>query len=1367
MLERRIALPLVTLAAMACAADLPPPADRTAWEQLDIVPMPRLVRLTDERIPLANAALVLGQSPSEQDHIGADWINDHIARNGGDRLPTLREGSAGIDAAVRVYIGTRKTCKAIDRAAGNDWFRLGPGVPGHCGYIISTHQEGRARTVYLGGSDPVGALYACVTFAGLLRPDAGAVYVRRAEIADWPDFPTVVEDWSLYQPERGDLSTRIRWGEAPPQETLDAYVEAMKQHLNRLLSWKVSAFKAAEIMRWRTLTPDVLAAYRRVTDYAKARGIRSLSYAFKPFVGTLSDFPDAPKRCATLHNGTRWRDQLRCWSMDDRRRQAAARLGQMLRDSGISDAGFHDTDTGGFLSPAQWEERCDTCRQRWGDDYAAATIRKHRIFYEEIKKAAPDCRLHFTLYPYNITVLTQEGAEQYHIDRYGPSPSIPDVARRVRVRFTDFWKQMADSLPGDVSFCIRENVTPNVRSFHDLVHPHGTFIWYKSGSEQWQTFFDESPCWIPTFLSGNDDLVFPVTLQTFMPVKFLAVREYAWNAKAPGAAGWCRSGEVRERWRHAEPRGEIYTTVLPHVVRALFGQRAAPEITAALSTNVAYNQIFDERYRTTPVLTTHEKMKWQADEATRAAAALDTAFARFLAAEDRLGMDDYAQRRFVYMRELYHCCRWMARARAQNLLAREEAKAGRLEQARLAIEEGRRTIATAREHMEQLVAERPPDPIYNAPPTGNNYKRRWRLYTPVWGVDLSTPEQTLSQTERELPALAAAGELASSAMEQLLGRSLVHVAPTPVAPMIDGRLDEPEWQRAVPVEAFLVYPEQKTLARANTQARFLSDDQTLFAGLTCWMPAGAPVRAEQRERDASLAEDELVELFLSPPHLKGGYIQIMINGAGSIADKQALFSKNPDGAVVRTLKPEWDADGMALQTRQRDGLWQVEIAIPLACLGARDFRGSWGVNVCRDFKGPGQVRELSSVMRPGAKDFHDTRCFLQLLRDRRPAPAPNAELIVTQLETAVRTTDDRVATFADVGLAVNSSRGLHNVRLLAETYDETGRLHLRQTLKQLEHLMFQWESRDIFQAGFERQVTNAGIRIVLESDDGHAERWLRLGDWPGTPTVAPLFTGPDVNVPEADFGRTPALADLCVVPPETPAVAGRTSRILQPRQGTIEFWLRPDWQPPHRADERAPWQSTFTLVHCGILRREHPRLANCSALVLWYDLRRKALHFQIRTSDYAGWDAGGHLPQDTTLGNAEWHHVACVWDADAAQDDWLRLYVDGVRCGNSTRMSKPERLGGVKAVDLGEVAFPLHLLALNTGRNRTPGSIDELRVSGTPRYTTRFRPTREPCRLDRDTTALFHFDGTLEGEGTAPDGSMYALTAKLGPLEYH
>ena len=1366
-----LALFLAALAPAAAGAE-PPLADRAAWEQVDIVPMPKRIRLTGRRLPMANAVIVLGTTPSEQDRIGAKWINDHVVAKGGKPLAVVSGDKLPANASLRLFVGTRDTCKAIDAAARAGLVRLGPTVPGKHGYVVQHRRKGATTDLVLGGADPVGALYACVTLAGLLDTKDGMLVVREAEIIDWPDFHTVSEGWGLYRPELENLGSRCRWaGDKCSPALKAAYLHAIKQHLDRLLAWKISCFKAGQLYYWRNLSPAFMATYREVTDYAKARGIRSLLYALQPFVGLKSDLPDAPKRCLTGTGRSQYQRFVRCWSMDADRRRTAARIGEFARATGLTDIGFHDTDTGGFLNPARWNDRCEVCRKRWGDDFAAATIHKHRIYYDEITKRAPGCRLHFTLYPYNISVLTQAGAERYHVARYGPSPSVPAAARRVREKFTDFWRQMTKGLPADVSFCIRETVSENARRFHALTAPHGTFIWYKVGSEQWQAFFDESPRWAPTFYSGRDDVMFTVSLESFVPLKALAVREYTWNVGAPGATGWAML-PLAERERHAEAKGDIYQVVLPHLVRNLFGRRAAPELTQALSLNMAMNHIFDHlpsRKRRAPVLTTHEKWQWQADQAAKGCELLDALFTRFAtaargaASPDRLGMTPYAARRFVYIREVFHCCKWMAAAKAANAHARELAKASKLDLARAAIARGRQAIAHARADMTRLVAERPPDPIYNAPLDYKKRPPRWKVYTPGNQVDYAVPEKLLDQTEKELPALAAAGDLPESARRLLAKRTGIHLAPAPHAPTIDGRPDEPAWRHAVPAESLFVYPDAHNIARAHTRARFLRHDKTLYVAFTCWMPGGAPIRAASHARDESLAADELVELFLMPPHLRGGYCHFQINAAGSLSDKRVTFAPAALGGHTRRNEPEWNTDGMQAKTSRRNGIWEAELAIPLAALGANDWRGTWRANICRDFKGPGAARELSSIQQPTPRDFHDTSRFLTLVSDPTPAPPPDVELAVAGVKPQTRTLDDRIATVVEFGLEAHSSRVLHNVRITAETYDTTGRLHLRRVVKRLDHLVYYWRPRERFAIAFEQQVKAGAVRLLLESDEASAECWVRLGWWQGTAQCAPLL-----SAPAGDAGLGSGLVGQCILPSEAePQGKHEPALLIGRRRGTIEFWLKPSWPPRHPLEARAPWTPRHALVHCGVLRRDHPELANHSALVLWHDAANGALHFAIRNRKYAGWTVSARVGKGTLWRRPGWYHVACVWDHDAKPNDWLRLYVDGTRVGGKTTLSKPERLGDDKAVELAPTAFATQLGSLNSGRWPARAAFADLRISRTARYRANFSPPPRPLTLAPHTTALLHFDGTLDGEGMTEAGRHYPVRAVPGVLEHH
>ncbi|MEW6355170.1 MAG: glycoside hydrolase family 20 zincin-like fold domain-containing protein [Planctomycetota bacterium] len=1336
----------------------PPPPDRSVWEQVDIIPMPKRIRLTGQRLPLANAVIVVGENPSEQDQIGAQWINEHIVAKGGKALTVTTEAKAEGNAPLRIVIGTRDTCKAVGEAAKAGVFKLGPDVPGKQGYVIHPRKRDGGADLLLGGADPVGALYACVTFAGLLDKEGNNVVVREAEVVDWPDYRICTEGWNLYNVEVQDAADRARWSRSNiSEESKQAYLRAMRAHIDRLLEWKISCFKADDLRYWNKLSPEFLAVYKEITSYAKARGIHSLYYALPPAVGFREDLPDAPVRCLTGVGRDRYTDLVRCWSMDEERRPYARRIGEFAKAAGLTDIGFHDWDTGAYLSPAQWEERCDVCRKRWGDDFAAATINKHRILYEEIKKVYPDVWIHFTLYPYGISILTQQAAEAYHINRYGPGPSVPETARRLRERYTEFWKQVTKGLPPDVTFCIRENIPENVRIFHELTKPHGTFIWYLAGSKYWRPFFDVSPCWAPTFYSGRDDVMFTVSMETFVPLKGLAVREYTWNTKAPGATGWSTLPD-EEWWQNGEPKGEIYSVILPHIVRNLFGRAAAPELTEALSLNMATNHIFDFEFtgKTLPlVLTTYEKWKWQADLAEKGCALVDQVFKRFAESKDRLGMSDYAARRFIYIREVFHSSKWMAQAKMHNIHARELAKAGKLDDAREAIRLGKQAVAEGRGDMERLLAQRPDDPVYNAKPKDPKRPPYWKMFTPGNRVDFDVPAKMLAQTEKELTSLAAAGDLPERALQMLEKRSMVHLAPASQPPTIDGRLDEPVWRNAVPAEAFFVDPAGQGIARAHTRARFFRDEKTLYFGATCWMPGNSPIQSKAREHDGPVMDDEQVELFLMPPQMKGGYVQFQINADGSIADKRVMVEKNDAGVNVKKRDPAWNAEGVAVKTTRGEGIWELEMAIPLATIGAKDWKGGWHVNVCRDFKGP--TRELSSIMRPTGKDFHDTAAFLELKFDPTPAPPPEVEIAVAGVKEQTRTLDDRIATVLDFGLDIRSTRVLRNVRITAEAYDATGRLHGRSVLKELPHLAFYWNPTDTFTIGFEQEVKIGGMRILLESSEVKAERWVHLGGWTGAPEHGLIF----------DPAST-GLTELCNLPSEIlPPAAQEPMRLLDRRKGTVEIWLKPEWPALHPVETALPWSPRHVVYHCGIMRREHPLNFNCSSVILYHDAAGKSLVFAIANHSYTGWNVQTHVPDTDLWKQPNWRHIACVWDHDAKPGDWLRLYLDGKRVPVETRISKPERLPADKGVELDKTAYAFQVGGLNTGRNPACAVIDDLRISRMARYDADFTPDRKPFEIDKDTSAVFHFNGTLKGEGMTEEGKRYAVDGVAGALEWH
>ncbi|MBM4047004.1 MAG: hypothetical protein FJ279_18025, partial [Planctomycetes bacterium] len=1163
-------------------------------------------------------------------------------------------------------------------------------------------------------------------------------------------------------PEMGALFSQVRNTAEPGSDLRAKYLAAMAELHDRLLGWKVSCvWYPFSLDNLKAISPAARALIKEGIEHGKARGVGALLYSMNPFAGRVADYPDFARPCLGPGRYPAW---IRCWSLDDMRRRTADEFARFCADVGLTDLGFHDTDTGGFLNPAEWNDRCQTCRQRWGNDYAAATAHIYRIYYDAIRKRLPDARMHIVIYPYGIGILTQDGAERYVTSQFGPGPGVADSARGLRQQWEPFWRRITDLLPKDITFCFRETHESAVKAFRALVGDRGLFPWIKLLTDPWVAFYSESPRWTGTFHGNRRDFLFSPTLETFLPLQALAVREYAWNASAPGAATWNRL-PVEDEWKHCEPRGEVYEVVLPHVARNLFGRRVGDQVAAAAAKNVCPYEIFGNKlFGGVPTyLKTYERMQWQADLAAQGADLLDRAWARRASADDKLGMTDFAFRRFIYLRETFRCCKWMATALAHNLRARELAREGKLAEAKAALDAGKAAVEAGKRDNERLLSERPPDAVYEAREIfARKRVPHFRLFTPGV-VNYDEASKPLQQTEQELPTLVAAAGLSQDILKRLEQRRVVHVGRLAGEITHDGRLDEPAWATVYPSESFFVYQEGRKAAVAATTARLLCDGRCLYVGVRCWTPDGEMPVAQPRERDGAVLEDDSVEIFLAPPDLKRGYVHLALNAAGSLRDQRATAVPDATGVVSLKRDPAWNAESIAVKTTQRAGRWDAEVRIPLDAFTQSAPGAGWKANLTREYRGATGVRELSSILPTTCKDFHDVASFRQVVFTPAEfqAPPPQAEVEIAGFTSKTETLDDRIAAVCLFGLDVQSSRVLHDASLIAEAIGPGGETQQRVALASRQAVLYQWTPSEPFEVAFAQPVKAGGIRVTLKSDETTVSRWMRIGGWEGSPKAGGVLAGGGVG--------SGALADACCFASRATTKGGQETPILNSRAGTIEFWLKPEWagSAAPLAEDFEMWPPRRCFIHFGPARKDNPYLYNHSSVTLRH-LAPSTLVFTITDSSYAGWSASASLAQASGWEPGRWHHLAAVWDAESPRADWLRLYVDGKRLSSATAVSKEDRLGADASVRVRTSdPYAIQLGSLTTGRMPARALMDELRISRVARYRADFAPTREPFSLDEHTTALFHFDGALSGAGRAADGPEYGIYPVPGVVEHH
>ncbi len=150
---------------------------------------------------------------------------------------------------------------------------------------------------------------------------------------------------------------------------------------------------------------------------------------------------------------------------------------------------------------------------------------------------------------------------------------------------------------------------------------------------------------------------------------------------------------------------------------------------------------------------------------------------------------------------------------------------------------------------------------------------------------------------------------------------------------------------------------------------------------------------------------------------------------------------------------------------------------------------------------------------------------------------------------------------------------------------------------------------------------------------------------------------------------------------------------IDARQGTLEFWFRPEWAAGDISDR--------TIASCGSMR----------------------LYRRSRIGTYFG--LGGTWQSGLVTEPGRWYHLAMTWDAGApGRDPQTRLFINGIETGRMLSPLKAPlddwtgdelRLGGPVAC-----------------------SVDDLRVSDVARYEGDFDPPSAPAR-DEHTLVLESF----------------------------
>ena len=140
---------------------------------------------------------------------------------------------------------------------------------------------------------------------------------------------------------------------------------------------------------------------------------------------------------------------------------------------------------------------------------------------------------------------------------------------------------------------------------------------------------------------------------------------------------------------------------------------------------------------------------------------------------------------------------------------------------------------------------------------------------------------------------------------------------------LDGELDEPVWQRAVPATDFVQQiPQNGAPATQRTEVRIVYDRTTLYMGVICFDSEPDKMLRYQIRRDQFLSSDDRFMWVIDP----------FLTGQGGYH-----FETNPSGLMGEGLlgpagyNRDWDGIWTE-RVRRTEAGWTVEIEIPFSTL---------------------------------------------------------------------------------------------------------------------------------------------------------------------------------------------------------------------------------------------------------------------------------------------------------------------------------------------------------------------------------------------------------------------------------------------------
>lgn len=318
----------------------------------------------------------------------------------------------------------------------------------------------------------------------------------------------------------------------------------------------------------------------------------------------------------------------------------------------------------------------------------------------------------------------------------------------------------------------------------------------------------------------------------------------------------------------------------------------------------------------------------------------------------RAGVDDYN-----YANTLQRAIERGLKSRSPR--ARAAAKAGQatLDQVLSSIEYNFRTRGTAAFASEKPAADGSKR-VFGALKVPNGWdfetydRSRWQLAAATMDI-MAALGETAATPARKPTAAMPAGALMqephwslrpADKIGNLGGQKQVSIPILETAPVCDGDLSDPVWQKAAKLGDFTMM-DGRNKPSQQTRVSVCTDGKTLYFGVECLEENIANITARIAEDGGPVWNDDDIEIFIDPTLQRSSFLQICINSLGKV------FWSHP---TDKTWRPAVERGARVDKPGKR---WFVELGIPMSSLGLTS--NVFGLNVARERR-PLESLELSS-----------------------------------------------------------------------------------------------------------------------------------------------------------------------------------------------------------------------------------------------------------------------------------------------------------------------------------------------------------------------------------------------------------------------